>query len=103
LAEAVALAALAATLAFAVARPYDLPEALVAVPAALVLVTAGLISLHDAWHEVRTLLPTVAFLAAVLVLGELCEREGLFEAAGRIMGHAARGRRCSRASSASRR
>lgn len=35
--------------------------------------------------EVRTLAPTLGFLAAVLVLGHLCEREGLFAAAGRLL------------------
>jgi arsenical pump membrane protein len=39
--------------------------------------------------EVQTLAPTLGFLAAVLVLGHLCEREGLFAAAGRLLaGHA---------------
>ncbi|ADB53781.1 SLC13 family permease [Conexibacter woesei] len=36
-------------------------------------------------EEVRTLAPTLGFLAAVLVLGHLCEREGLFAAAGRLL------------------
>ncbi|MDW5593537.1 SLC13 family permease [Conexibacter stalactiti] len=35
--------------------------------------------------EVHTLAPTLGFLAAVLVLGHLCEREGLFAAAGRLL------------------
>lgn len=40
-------------------------------------------------EELRTLAPTLGFLAAVLVLGHLCEREGLFAAAGRLLaGHA---------------
>jgi arsenical pump membrane protein len=40
-------------------------------------------------EEVQTLAPTLGFLAAVLVLGHLCEREGLFAAAGRLLaGHA---------------
>ena len=36
-------------------------------------------------EEVRTLAPTLGFLAAVLVLGHLCAREGLFDAAGRLL------------------
>src|SRR6266511_2750348 len=62
LAEAVALLLLAGTLAFAVVRPRGLPEAVAAVP------------------------------AAALVLAELCEREGLFEAAGHWMAGASMGR-----------
>jgi arsenical pump membrane protein len=37
------------------------------------------------WEEVHALAPTLGFLAAVLVLGHLCEREGLFAAAGRLL------------------
>lgn len=43
-------------------------------------------------EEVRTLAPTLGFLAAVLVLGHLCAREGLFAAAGRLLSRRA-GRR----------
>jgi arsenical pump membrane protein len=42
--------------------------------------------------RLRSLAPTIGFLAAVLVLAELCDREGLFEAAGRRMAAGARGR-----------
>lgn len=90
--EAIALALLAATLGFAAVRPRGLPEALVAVPAALLVVALGLLPVRDALDEVRDLAPTVAFLAAVLVLAELCDREGLFNAAGRWMGNGSRGR-----------
>jgi arsenical pump membrane protein len=92
LAEITALLLLAATLAFAVVRPGGLPEALVAVPAALLTVALGILPLPAAADEVRSLGPTVAFLAAVLVLAELCDREGLFEAAGRWMAASSRGR-----------
>src|SRR6266540_3541321 len=43
-------------------------------------------------RELRDLGPTIGFLAAVLVLAELCEREGLFEAAGHWMAGASMGR-----------
>ena len=92
LGEAVALALLAATLGFAVARPRGLPEAVVAVPAAVLVVALGVLPLADAVDEVRGLAPTIAFLAAILVLSELCEREGLFEAAGHWMAGASRAR-----------
>jgi arsenical pump membrane protein len=92
LAETVALLLLAATLAFAVVRPRGLPEAVVAVPAALLVVALGILPVSAALDELRSLGPTIGFLAAVLLLGELCEREGLFAAAGQRMASAARGR-----------
>jgi arsenical pump membrane protein len=85
LAETVALGLLGVTLGFAVVRPRGLPEAVAAVPAALLTVGLGILPPRAALDELRTLGPTIGFLAAVLVLAELCEREGLFEAAGRRM------------------
>lgn len=78
----VALVALVAVLAVAIARPRHVPEAAVAVPLALALVLTRVLPAADAWAELRSLAPVVAFLAAVLVLGQLCEDEGLFAAAG---------------------
>jgi arsenical pump membrane protein len=80
-----ALVALAVVLGFAMVRPHRWPEAVVAVPAAGVLIGFGVISWHDAWAEVSRLLPVVGFLAAVLVLARLCDDEGLFRAAGAAM------------------
>ena len=91
-AETIALLLLAATLAFAVVRPHGLPEAVAAVPAALLTVALHILPAHAALDELRNLGPTIGFLAAVLLLGELCEREGLFAAAGQGMAGAARGR-----------
>jgi arsenical pump membrane protein len=76
-------------LAFAVARPRGLPEAVAAVPAAGLVIAVGAVSPATAWAQVRELLPVVGFLAAVLVLAQLCDDEGLFEAAGNLL---ARGR-----------
>jgi arsenical pump membrane protein len=84
-----AVASLAAVLAFAVARPRGWPEVIAAVPAVVLLIAVGAISLHDATVEAERLLPVVAFLGAVLVLAKMCDDEGLFEAAGAAM---ARGR-----------
>ena len=92
LAEAVALLLLAGTLAFAVVRPRGLPEAVAAVPAAALVVALGILPAGRALRELRDLGPTIGFLAAVLVLAELCEREGLFEAAGHWMAGASMGR-----------
>ena len=90
--EALAIACLICTLAFAVARPRGLPEVVVAAPAALLLLATGVVTLSEARDELSDVGATVAFLAAVLVLGELCARAGLFEAAGEWLARGSRGR-----------
>jgi arsenical pump membrane protein len=63
-----------------------------AVPAAVLAVALGILPARDAVAELRGLGPTLGFLAAVLVLAELSDRAGVFEAAGRAMAAGARGR-----------
>jgi len=79
-------------LAVAVIRPRRLPEAAVAVPAAALLVGVGALSWAAARAEATRLLPVLAFLAAVLVLGWLCEEERLFAVAGARLAAASAGR-----------
>ena len=82
---------LIAVLAFAVVRPWRLPEAVAAVPAAGIVVASGLVSWHRVAAELAALGPTVGFLAAVLVLAHEADREGVFGYAGARAARAGRG------------
>ena len=83
--EFVALVALAGCLASAVARPRWAADWAVAPLAALALVIGGVLSAHQARLALRTLGPTIGFLAALLIVAEGCARAGLFDAAGASM------------------
>lgn len=91
-AEAVSAAALVVVLAWAVIRPHGWPEAVAAVPAAFAAVGIGAISARDAIAEALRLGPVIGFLAAVLVLAQLCDDDDLFAALGARMAHASAGR-----------
>jgi arsenical pump membrane protein len=89
--EALAVVALLAALAAAIARDRRAPEAVVALGGAAVLVLVGAISWHGARTEAGDLAPTLVVLTALLVLGEGCERAGLFDALAARMAGGARG------------
>ncbi|MER6423099.1 SLC13 family permease [Streptomyces sp. NPDC001137] len=91
LAEILSAALLVAVLAWAVLRPKGLPEAVLAVPAAGIVIATGAISLDHAREEAASLGPVVGFLAAVLVLAHFCDVEGLFQACGAWMARRAAG------------
>ena len=81
-AEAISVAMLALVLGFAVVRPWGWGEAVAAVPAAILVIAVGAISPHRALVEAERLGPIIGFLAAVLILAQLCQDEGLFRACG---------------------
>lgn len=78
---------LAVVLAVTVLRPRHLPESVVAVACAGLLLGVGAVSWSQAVDELRLLAPVLVFLAAVLVLGACCAHEGLFEAVGSWIAH----------------
>jgi arsenical pump membrane protein len=90
-AEAVAIVLLVVSLAFAVLRPRGLTEAVVAVPAAGLIVLLGIVPGHAAGHTLRTIGPTVGFLAAILLFGHLCAEAGVFDYLGGLAARASRG------------
>jgi arsenical pump membrane protein len=90
-AEIISIVLLFVVLGFAVFRPRGLPEAVAAIPAAIIVVAGGAVSGDHALSEIRRLAPVVAFLAAILVLAQLCDDEGLFTAVGAFTARAARG------------
>ena len=87
----IALVVLAATLAAAVSRSRYLSEPVVAGAGAVALVAIGAIGAGQAGDALRTLAPTVGFLAALLAIAEGARRAGLFEALGALMARGSRG------------
>jgi arsenical pump membrane protein len=90
--EAAALVVLAASLGAAIVRSRRAPDWMVAAAGALLLLMLGVISLTEARHALAKFGPTVAFLAALLVLGDSCRRAGLFDALGSSMAIRSHGR-----------
>jgi arsenical pump membrane protein len=79
-------------LAFALAPPRGLPEAVAAVPAAAIALLLGLTTPGAALAQLVDLGPTIAFLAAILLLGYLAEVDGVFSWLGSRLATGSRGR-----------
>jgi arsenical pump membrane protein len=71
--------ALVAAIVAAVVRHDRAPEALVALGGAAVLLAVGGLSWDQATDEAQALGPTLVVLASLLVLGDGCERAGVFD------------------------
>ncbi|HEY3883209.1 MAG TPA: SLC13 family permease [Trebonia sp.] len=84
--EVISAVALVVVLAWAVRRPRGWPEAVPAVPAALLVMVTGAVSVSAAAAEARRLAPVVGFLGCVLVLSKLCDDDGLFRYLGAWLG-----------------
>lgn len=83
--EALSLVLLAVTLAVVLIRPRRVPDLAVAAGSAVLLIATGAISIDAVRDEAGDLGPTIGFLAGVLVIGAMAEREGLFRAAGHLL------------------
>ncbi|MEQ7847644.1 SLC13 family permease [Nocardioides kribbensis] len=91
LADVVAVVALLALLVTAYAHPRPLVEAAVAVVAGLAALATGRLGLDAVGSTLGHLAPVVVFLAAVLVVPEVCSRAGLFAAAAAVVRRTDRG------------
>lgn len=87
----VAATLVAAVLLFAIVRPRGLPEIVVALPVALLVMLLGLVTVSEAREQVLGLLPTVMFLAFILMLAHLADALGVFTWIASVMSRSAKG------------
>ncbi|WP_211357207.1 SLC13 family permease [Nocardioides rubriscoriae] len=85
LVDLLAVAALVSLLVVAYRHPRRRVEATVSVAATGVVLATGLVSLAHARENVTELAPVVGFLVAILVVSQVCDRAGLFAAAGALL------------------
>ncbi|GAA1481203.1 ArsB/NhaD family transporter [Gordonia sinesedis] len=64
---------------------HRVPPAVVAVPAALLLIATGLAGIRLAMDEITFMAPTIGFLAAMLVIADVCARRGVFDWIGAVL------------------
>jgi arsenical pump membrane protein len=84
-ATAIGVALLVTVLVWALVRPRRWPEAVAAVPAAAIAIALGLVSPTQAGETLRQFGPTLAFLAAVLVLAGMADVLGVFDWLGSLI------------------
>jgi arsenical pump membrane protein len=88
---AIDIGALVAMLVVAIAPAGQLVEAGVSLGSVALVLGLGGLDRPSAGHELTSLLPVVGFLIAILVLGEACRAEGLFDYLGNLLSRTARG------------
>ena len=92
LVDAVAVLALVALLVVAFAHPRGRVEATAGGLAVAAVLGTGAVGWAEAGAQAMRLLPVVGFLAAILVVAEVCAAEGLFVALGALVARASAGR-----------
>ncbi|MEN2511105.1 SLC13 family permease, partial [Gordonia polyisoprenivorans] len=90
LGTAVAVIALIAVIGIAVSAQ-RLSPAIVAVPAAVLVTLLGIVSWSQVCDELEFIGPTIGFLAAMLVVAEVCARTGVFAWVGQLLADWSRG------------